>query len=196
MNASENHPVIDAVVLNEPPSPEASRPVGAVLLGVVLLAAGLIVFGTRCNLLFDAFTSSDQVVVPAGYLGIVATEMTLALTGAIGGFGLIVGYRFGWWLSLVNLTWRTASKGIWPSLFYAMGAGGDPQTQPMFLQQAVIHGAICCLLAVYLHKRNVKSYFGSTSNPVIAIPLLTVAFVVIGPIFGYALTAGFKILGL
>lgn len=139
-------------------STDVKRPVGTIILAVLLLLTGLGVGGQRCYLLVSAFSSGENFVVhPSFYVALTRDAISTA-TAVFGAIGLLIGRNFGWWLSTFHAYWRLAIQSVLPLLGVAAAPPGTA-SQSNTVSTALSSGLIFVLIAAYLQKKNVVSYF-------------------------------------
>ncbi|MHB8861026.1 MAG: hypothetical protein ACYC6N_01390 [Pirellulaceae bacterium] len=158
---------------------EVKRPIGTIILGVLLLLLGAAVCGQQCYYLISVYSSFEHVLIHPSYLAALTRDAITSLTAVCGAVGLFTGSTFGWWLSSVHVYWRLSIHSVLPLLGVATAQAGTP-LPGQYVSAAFASALICLLIIVYLQKKNVISYFRIPAHRVIVSAVLLVACVCVG----------------
>ena len=149
------------------------RPIGAMVLAVILLLSGLFVGGERVFVLLQVFSTADNVVVaPSFYPALLRTGIT-SVTAILAAIGLFAGSRFGWWFATAHVAWRISTQGVLPLLGLLVSQGDFVASLATLVAPFLIFGG----LLLYLLRRNVKAYYSILAGSVsVAAALLISTF--------------------
>lgn len=137
------------------------RPVGTIILAVLMVLSGLGMGAMRVLDLASAFHWDPNVVVHASYYVSLGRDGVTIASALLAAIGLFAGHRFGWWMAMIHGYWRIAVQAVFPVL----GAIVTPRrADPYFslsatITQALVGALVFSLIILYLNKKNVVAYF-------------------------------------
>ncbi|MCX7425922.1 MAG: hypothetical protein NTW96_09935 [Planctomycetia bacterium] len=154
-NAYASGPV-EATIVDGPPP----RPIGTVIVAIFLLLGAVLVGMDRGYWYIQVYSSGGRVVLERAFYVVFAREAVTVVTAILGGVGLLIGTRWGWWTAMVQCYWRLSIQAIFPILgalllpSAADAALGSAQT----MQVAMGSGVVFVSIVVYLQKKSVVTY--------------------------------------
>ena len=152
-------------------SPGPKRPVGAMILAIILLLSGLFVGGDRVFVLLRVFSTADNVVLsPSSYVALLRTAIT-SITAIVAAIGLLAGSRFGWWWAASHIAWRISTQGILPLLGLLVSQADFTASALTLFSPFLIFGG----LLLYLMRRSVKAYYSISMGSVVVIAALLIS---------------------
>jgi hypothetical protein len=135
------------------------RPVGILLVSIVLLLSGLFVGGQHIYSLRLYFSAEGPVTMSGPYTAMLVGDGLLAVASLCSAVGLFVGAKWGWCLAGLHWTWRLGREAIVPWLANTLWAGSSSHLDAGRDSTNVVRLAFVCLMLLYLFRRNVLSFF-------------------------------------
>lgn len=157
--------------MNPPPNAR-KRPIGAMILAIILLLSGLFIGGERVFVLLKVFSTADNVVIdPSFYPALLRTGIT-SISAIIAAVGLLVGSRFGWWFATAHVAFRISTQVVLPLLGLLAGHANIALLATLIAPFVIFGG-----LLLYLMRGNVKAYYSILAGSVsVAAALLISTF--------------------
>lgn len=154
------------------------RPIGTVLLAMLLCLTGLWVAWQRFFPLIEVYSTAEgPVAMSASFKAALIEDGLYTTTSVVAALGLLLGAQWGWWLGAFHWTWRLGRYVILPAVTNAIGM---PVAIEFDVSAVAGQFLFCCLLLLYMFKRNILGYFGLGSiNKSVALVGLLIGGVVL-----------------